>query len=81
MSEIKKAEVIINWPNIVLIQLEEHKIKAFLQKDKYYLPVLGNAEILTDRKMEGIPVSAPILYEFKEDTILKEMIIGLDEAV
>jgi cell division protein FtsQ len=79
LSEIKKADVTINWPNTVLIQMKEYKIKAYLQKDKNFFPVMDNAEILTEREMEGIPVSAPILIEFKDDTILKELIIGLDE--
>jgi cell division protein FtsQ len=79
LSEIKEADVSMNWPNTVSIQMKEYKIKAYLQKDKSYFPVMDNAEILTDRAMEGIPVSAPILIEFIDDTILKEMIIGLDE--
>ena len=81
LSEIKEAEVKINWPNTVVIQIKEHKINAYLQRDKSYYPVMENAEILTDREMEGIPVSAPILFEFKEDTILKEMINWIGRAV
>jgi cell division protein FtsQ len=79
MSEINKAEVKINWPNTVIIQIQERKRIAYLKKEKLYFPVMEDGNILKGREMDQIPVIAPLLFDFKEGAILKEMVTALDE--
>ncbi|MGG1678804.1 cell division protein FtsQ/DivIB [Neobacillus sp. NRS-1170] len=74
LTEIKKADVKRKWPNTILIQVEEHKRIAYLKKDKSYLPVMENGQILKNRKTEMIPVDSPILFDFKEGAAMNEMV-------
>jgi cell division protein FtsQ len=77
LSEIKKANVSIHWPNTISIQVQEHKRIAYLEKASVYYPVLDNGTILSDRKIEKLPVNSPILISFNEGPVLDEMINGL----
>ena len=79
MNVIKKAEVKIKWPNTVMIEIEERNKIAYIKSDKSYYPVLENGKILKDREVAEIPVNAPILFKFKEGTVLKEMVSALEE--
>jgi cell division protein FtsQ len=76
---IKKAVVKIKWPNTVSIEIKERNIIAFIESDKSYYPVMENGKALKDRKVAEIPVNAPILFKFKEGSILKEMVSALEE--
>jgi len=78
LSEIKKAEINIHWPNTIDIEVKEHKRVAYLKQDKTYLPVMENGEILNDRKTKIIPVNSPILFEFKEGKVLNLMVKELE---
>lgn len=79
LSEIKKAVVKINWPNTVIIQIQERRKMAYLEIEQAYYPVMENSKILKDREVDEIPVNAPILFEFKEGAILEEMVSGLGD--
>ncbi|WP_160720144.1 cell division protein FtsQ/DivIB [Bacillus sp. USDA818B3_A] len=70
LSEINKASVQIKWPNTVQIQVKEHNRIAYLKNGKNYLPIMENGKILKDRKTEIIPVNSPILFAFKEGSVL-----------
>ncbi|WP_413301448.1 FtsQ-type POTRA domain-containing protein [Bacillus sp. 1P10SD] len=78
LSEIKKADIKIKWPNTVQIQVKEHKRIAYLKQDSNYFPVMENGKILKDRNEEKIPVNSPILFEFKEGAALNEMVKELE---
>ncbi|WHY87998.1 cell division protein FtsQ/DivIB [Neobacillus novalis] len=78
LSEIKKADVNIQWPNTVLIQVKEYKRIAYLKQDTNYFPVMENGKILKDRQAEKIPVNSPILLEFKEGAALNKMMKELE---
>ncbi|MFF2445937.1 cell division protein FtsQ/DivIB [Neobacillus sp. NPDC058068] len=73
LSEIKKADVNIQWPNTVQIQVKEYKRMAYLKQDTNYYPVMENGKILKERQTEKIPVNSPILLDFKEGAALNEM--------
>src|SRR3954471_9776877 len=77
MNVIKKAEVKIKWPNTVMIEIEERNKIAYIKSDKSYYPVMENGMVLKDREVAEIPVNAPILFKFKEGTVLKEMVSAL----
>ncbi|PAE43288.1 cell division protein FtsQ/DivIB [Bacillus sp. 7884-1] len=79
VNVIKEAKVKIVWPNTVMIEIEERKKIAYLESDNSYYPVMENGKILKDREVSEIPVSAPILFKFKEGAILKEMVSALEE--
>lgn len=79
LSEVKKADVKIQWPNTIIIHVIEHKRIAYINQDNKYFPVMDNAKILKNREAENIPVNFPILFEFKEGTALNEMVKGLEE--
>ena len=79
LSEIKKADVQIKWPNSIQIQVKEHIRVAYLKSGKNYLPIMENGKILKDRKTEIIPVNSPILFEFKEGSVLNLMVKELEK--
>ncbi|MEH7177268.1 cell division protein FtsQ/DivIB [Neobacillus vireti] len=76
---IKNANVKIKWPNSVIIEIEERNKIAYIKSDKSYYPVMENGKVLMDREVTELPVNAPILFKFKEGTILKEMVSSLEE--
>ncbi|MEH7120032.1 FtsQ-type POTRA domain-containing protein [Neobacillus vireti] len=78
LSEINKVNVQVKWPNSILIQIKEHKRVAYLKSGKNYLPIMENGKILKDRKTEIIPVNSPILFEFKEGSVLNMMVKQLE---
>jgi cell division protein FtsQ len=79
LPEIKKATVTIQWPNTINIQVQEHQRIAYQEKDSLFYPVMENGKILKDRKIKEIPVNSPILFGFKEGSVLNEMISELDK--
>lgn len=79
MNVIKHAEVTIKWPNTVVVEVQERNKIAYLESDNSYFPVMENGKVLKDREVSEIPVNAPILFKFKEDVILKEMVTALEE--
>lgn len=79
IQEIKQADVKVNLPNNVVIELEEYNRLAYISKGKNFYPVLENGNILGEKKIDEIPVNAPILIGFKEGKVLDEMIASLKE--
>jgi cell division protein FtsQ len=79
LSEINKVNVQIQWPNSIQIQVKEHKRVAYLKSGKHYLPIMENGKILKDRKTEIIPVNSPILFEFKEGSVLNLLVKELEK--
>jgi cell division protein FtsQ len=79
LSEIKKAELKVEFPNLVRINIQERTRIAYLEKDKSFLPVIDDGKILKNRETGEIPVNAPILFNFEEGAILKEMVRNLEQ--
>jgi cell division protein FtsQ len=77
LPEIKNAAVAIHLPNTITIKIQEHKRIAYIERDSVYYPVLENGVVLNNRKIEKLPVNSPILFSFKEGSVLNEMITGL----
>jgi cell division protein FtsQ len=77
LPEVKSAAVKIHWPNTVLIQIKENKTVAYLKQDNYYFPVMENGKILKNNKTNKIPMNSPVLFDFKENDALNEMVKGL----
>lgn len=79
LPEIKASTVSIQLPNSVEIKIQEYKRIAYLSEGKSYMPVLENGKILNGKQTSNLPLNAPILFNFKENEVLKEMIIGLEQ--
>ncbi|MGX6442035.1 cell division protein FtsQ/DivIB [Neobacillus sp. K501] len=79
LSEINKAEVMMQWPNSIIINIQERKKVAYVENENSYFPVMENGKVLKDRQLTEIPVNAPILFKFNEGAILNEMIAELDK--
>ncbi|MED3562109.1 cell division protein FtsQ/DivIB [Bacillus xiapuensis] len=77
LSEIKKANVKIGWPNTIYITIQEHKRIAYLKNDGFYYPIMENGIILKGKSFKEFPSNSPILFDFKEGPILNEMVDGL----
>lgn len=75
LPEIKSSAVKVQLPSTIIIQVDELKRIAYIAKEKHYLPVMENGNILKDEKAAEIPVNAPILHGFSEGDIL-DMMIG-----
>ena len=78
LSEIKKTEITIHWPNTIIITVKEYKRTAYLKQEQYYFPVMENGKVLKDKKTEIIPTNSPILFDFNEGAALNEMIKSLE---
>lgn len=79
LSEINKADITVQWPNTVIIQVKEHKRIAYLKQANTFLPIMENGKILKKRAAVKIPVNSPILFEFKEGAALNQMIKELEK--
>jgi cell division protein FtsQ len=79
LSEINRAEVKMQWPNSIIINIQERKKVAYLENENFYYPVMETGKVLKDRQITEIPVNAPILFKFNEGAILNEMIAELDK--
>ncbi|MFD0825246.1 cell division protein FtsQ/DivIB [Neobacillus sp. M.A.Huq-85] len=77
LSEVKKAEVKIQWPNTIMITIQEHNRIAYLKKEGSYYPVMENGKILTGKSFKEIPNNSPILFDFEEGAVLNGMVDGL----
>ncbi|AZU61434.1 cell division protein FtsQ/DivIB [Neobacillus mesonae] len=78
LSEVKSAEVMVHWPNTIVITVKEFKRIAYLKKEQDYIPVMDNGKLLNNKKSQIIPVNSPILFEFKEGPALIELIKSLE---
>ena len=72
LPEIKKVEVKIQFPNTVVIKIQELKRIAYISKGKCLLPVLENGKVLKKNKRTDLPLNAPIFIQFYEDKVLKK---------
>jgi cell division protein FtsQ len=79
LSEIKKADVKIHWPNTVIIQVKEHKRIAYLKQENKFFPIMDNGKIIKNRAAIKIPVNSPILFDFKEGAALNQMVKELEK--
>lgn len=77
IQEIKDANVKVKWPNTIIIQIKENQRIGYVKKDTEYYPVMENGVILNNDHFRSLPISAPILYNFKEGAVLKEMLSEL----
>ncbi|WP_141431280.1 cell division protein FtsQ/DivIB [Bacillus sp. 03113] len=77
LPEMKSIEIKKKWPNTVIINVTEFRKMAYVIKEKHYMPVLENGNILTEEKISAVPVNAPILFNFSEGSYTKEMINAL----
>lgn len=79
LPEIQQADVRVKWPNVLLIRIHEHKRAAYLKNDSFYYLILDNGKVLRSRKITNPPVNAPILINFKEGSVLDELVRELQK--
>ena len=77
--EIKSVEVVPVFPNSMKISVTEHKKIAYLFKGKHFYPILENGKILANLELDEIPVFAPVLQDFKEGDVLKQLLKELSK--
>ena len=78
LPEIRKAKVVIQFPNTVSVNVKEYKRIAYISKGKDFFPVLENGKVLDEKKTSALPLNAPVLYSFSEGAELIEMIENLE---
>jgi cell division protein FtsQ len=79
LPEIKSVKVDTKWPNKITISIKEYKRIAYVAKEKSFLPVLENGNIISNQLLSNLPINAPVLINFKEGDELKEMTTALEE--
>ena len=79
LSEIRTVAVKKQFPNTVVINIDELKRIAYISVENDYVPVLENGKILEKNQSTNIPLNAPILFSFTEDKALKEMIKAIEQ--
>lgn len=75
--EIKSVKVTPIFPNSIEIKVTEHKKMAYLLNGKHFYPILENGKILRGVETVEIPAYAPVLINFQEGTVLKQLLSGL----
>ncbi|MCR2820808.1 cell division protein FtsQ/DivIB [Lederbergia panacisoli] len=70
IPEIKHAEVLMEFPNNIVINIKEYSPIALLKSEKDFHPVLENGTIL---KNNTNLTDAPLLFSFKEGAILEDL--------
>ncbi len=78
LTEVKSATVAVEFPNNILITLNEWKRIAYIMKDGLFLPILENGDILEEQS-GAIPVNSPILLSFSEGNEMEAMIDELNK--
>ncbi|MFD1705802.1 cell division protein FtsQ/DivIB [Siminovitchia sediminis] len=71
-QEIKEAKVKVGFPNTAVLEVVEYDTIAYVSTGTEFHPILENGLIVNHPEGE-VPVSAPILSNFKENQILEEM--------
>lgn len=79
LSEIRTVAVKKQFPNTVVINVDELKRIAYISVENDYVPVLENGKILEKNQSTNIPLNAPILFSFTEDKALKQMIKAIEQ--
>lgn len=78
LPQIKSAEIIIKFPNHILINISEFRKIGYVYTNGNYIPVLENGKLLQEEQVDSVHSHAPILFSFQEGTILDEMIKELE---
>ncbi|MBS4198868.1 FtsQ-type POTRA domain-containing protein [Bacillus sp. FJAT-49732] len=76
IPEVKKAEVRMEFPNNIVINIKEYSPIAQIVSEKEFLPVLENGTILNKSTLLA---DAPLLINFKTGTYLEELVAQLKE--
>ncbi|EHL76801.1 hypothetical protein HMPREF1015_00747 [Bacillus smithii 7_3_47FAA] len=78
IPEIKSPDISVRFPNRVHIKIKEMKQIGYLANGDTYEPVLENGRVIKEKTVK-IPKQLPILFDFKKDDVLKEMVKSLNE--
>jgi len=77
--EIKTARAERQFPNKVIVTVEERKRVAYIYHNEKFLPILENGRILKRIKQKEIPSDAPILVGWERGDDIQEMTAQLTE--
>ncbi|WP_047981350.1 cell division protein FtsQ/DivIB [Ornithinibacillus contaminans] len=66
-------------PWTVTIELKEHKRIGYIKQDDAYYPILGNGTVLTQSKQTDVFGDAPLLANFTDEAVLKDMSMELSK--
>ncbi|MFD3448047.1 cell division protein FtsQ/DivIB [Microbacteriaceae bacterium 4G12] len=72
-KEVKSAVVKKIFPNKISIVIEEYKTIGYLKQNDKLSPLLEDGNILSYLPSDKLPVQAPILFEFKDKNIVKDL--------
>ncbi|MFC7392464.1 cell division protein FtsQ/DivIB [Scopulibacillus cellulosilyticus] len=73
LPTVSSAHVTKVFPNKVTISVNEYHRIAYLKKDDKYIPILENGALLTKKNDSHLPINAPILIDWKNNSKLKKM--------
>ncbi|MGM9928950.1 MAG: cell division protein FtsQ/DivIB [Bacillus sp. (in: firmicutes)] len=79
LSEIDAVSISREFPNTVVISVDEYNRLGYLVKGKDYHPIVSNGKILGALEGSEIPVNAPVLQGFEEGKALQAVIDALEE--
>lgn len=77
--EIESVEIVPVFPNSIKVTVTEHNKIAYLSKGNHFYPILENGKILDGLASTEIPVFAPVLLNFKEGTVLNQLLKELNK--
>ena len=72
-KEIRAAQIEKVLPNKIMITIKEYKTTGYVYKSGKLYPLLENGKMLSALPDQTLPVAAPILFGFKEETTYQEM--------
>ncbi len=70
---IKKAEVHKSFPGTITINVSEYQRIAYLDKNGVYFPILENGTLRDKLSKNNLPVNAPILIGWNDNSTLDKM--------
>lgn len=78
-KEVKSVSLIKKLPNKVQISILELKRIAYIATGDSFYPVLENGYVMSSLNNNELPSNAPILFNWKKDSEIKEMVTELDK--
>ncbi|MEK3887059.1 cell division protein FtsQ/DivIB [Bacillus sp. FSL K6-3431] len=79
LSEIKKVDISIAFPNILKIDLVENATIAYVENKQNFYPLLETGEVLKKGQRMNLVENAPILVNFESGAILETLAVELEQ--
>lgn len=67
LQQIKSAQLVVQAPNKVVIEIVEYERLAYVMEGNYFCPVLENGEIFSEDKTKVLANNGLVLFDFTEE--------------